>query len=197
MDDYFSGLITPHINEMRLEEVDNTDNNKEEKIEALEAVADILIEKEETLDSPQTGDISHQSISTTSSSTSSTSSSSHKYVSLRDYQPPHVTYDRDNPLQSLVAVIGREFDEPQSIVSKLQSLVPIATDHTPLLKLIPFTVRRSILIKANFDWEELKSLDLVCMCYNASEARILLTGPDGFYTQLIKRLESILGNVMM
>lgn len=210
MDDYFSGLLSRHINELRLDNADEQNVEIEEKSEKKEKVENIPEEKESVdyhssehsrslSPSPSPSPPSSmnektvQSSSTTTSSTGSNSSS--QYVSLRDYQAPQINHERDVPQQLLVALIGREFDEPQLIVSKLNSLIPLLPHGStvPVLKLIPFTVRRSVLVKANFDWQELKELDLVCMCYNASEARILLTGPDGFYTQLIKKLEAVLG----
>ena len=127
------------------------------------------------------------------SSTSSTSSTSNTQVSLMDYQYPTFSYDRDYSTQLLAAVIGREFDEPNLIALKLQKL----SNQSHVIKFIPYTVRRSVLVKGNFDWQEIKQFDVICLCYNASEARILLMGTDGFYTQLIKQLEASLGIIML
>ena len=203
MDDYFSGLIRQHIDEMKLEEEESKgDKDKEKDTISEDRVITPTVEKEwKEYEEPKTPSISsskpvHQSDN--SSSTSSTSSTtSQEMISLKDYQTLQINYGRDTQTQLLVAVIGREFDEPEQIASKLQPLVPLDINHTPLMKFVPFTVRRSILIKANFDWQDLKSHDLICLCYNASEARILLTGSDGFYTRLVKNLEASLGKVMI
>lgn len=203
MDDAFSGLISPHIDEMKLEEKEHIgDKDKEKDTISEDKVITTTVEKEseeyKELTTPSISSSKPVHQSDNSSSTSSTSSTtSQEMVSLKDYQTPQINYSRDTHTQLLVAVIGREFDEPQQIASKLQPLVPLDINHTPLMKFVPFTVRRSILIKANFDWQDLKSHDLICLCYNASEARILLTGPDGFYTRLVKNLEVLLGKVMM
>lgn len=134
--------------------------------------------------------------SSTTSSTSSTSSSESRLVatSLHDYRAPQINYDRDSQTQKLVAVIGREFDEPRHVSVELQNLAPCEADrNVARMKFVPFTVRRSVLMKGNFDWQDLKQYDLVCMCYNASETRILLTGRDGFYSALLRNVEAILG----
>ena len=203
MDDIFSGLSRPDIYEMKLEEKEDTrDKNKEKDTISEDRVITTFVEKEleesEELDTPSISSSEPVHRTDNSSSTSSTSSTtSREMVSLKDYQTPQISYSRDTHTQLLVAVIGQEFDEPQQVASKLQPLAPFDLNHTPLMKFVPFTVRRSILIKANFEWQDLKSHDLICLCYNASEARILLTGPDGFYTRLVKNLEAILGKVMM
>jgi len=138
---------------------------------------------------------------TKSSTSSSSSSSDHQSLSFGSaslYQPefmaPRINYDRENKDQKLIAVIGREFDGPNLVASDLQKLVPNQLNsETPKIKFVPFTLRRKVLLKGSFDSRELKKHDLICMCYNASEARILLTGPDGFYTSLLKHVESLLG----
>lgn len=138
--------------------------------------------------------------SSSHSSTSSTSSSDKSSFGVTSlYQPefltPVINYDRDNEQQKLIAIIGREFDRPSDIVSSLQKWIPKQPkSEIPVVKFVPFTPRRKMLLKGSFDSQELKKHDLICMCYNASEARILLTGPDGFYTSLLKHVETLLGN---
>ena len=135
------------------------------------------------------------------SSTSSSASSDQRSIGFGSaslYQPefmaPKINYERANEAQKLAAVIGREFDRPNLIASTLQKLVSEQPgSEVPIVKFVPFTLRRKVLLKGSFDSRELRKHDLICMCYNASEARILLTGPDGFYTSLLKHVESLLG----
>ena len=107
---------------------------------------------------------------------------------------PIISYDRDHPAQKLVAVFGRQFDRPYEIASHFQKQVQnTLSPDAPEVKFLPFTMERSSLMKGHYSSEELCRHNLVCMCYNASEARILLTGTDGFYTSLLKRTEANLG----
>lgn len=129
---------------------------------------------------------------------------------------PSISYDRDHPTQKIVAVFGRLFDGPAEIASNLQRLMMTSVDagrgggggfdvdQPPpqaaaalttrvAMKFVPFTMKRAALMKGNFTTRELLQYNLVCMCYNASEARILLTGTDGFYTMLLRQTEAILG----
>lgn len=135
--------------------------------------------------------------SSTTSSSSSTSSTESRLVaiSLNDYRALQINYDRDSDAQMLVAVIGRAFDEPVHVANELQAVTPSEGERRTLvsMKFVPFTVRRSVLIKGYFVWQELKQYDLLCMCYNASEARLLLTGRDGFYTTLLRNIETFIG----
>ncbi len=134
-------------------------------------------------------------------STSSTSSIDyvrHSGGSTSLYQPgfiaPSISYERDNEQQKLIAVIGREFDCPHDISLALQRLMTQQPNcDIPVAKFVPFTLKRKMLIRGSFDNRELKKHDLICMCYNASEARLLLTGVDGFYTSLLKYVETSLG----
>lgn len=140
------------------------------------------------------------------STTSSTSSSTGDYPrhsggSTSLYQPgftaPSITYERDNDEQKLVAVIGREFDCPHDISMAFQRLVAQQPNcDLPVAKFVPFTLKRKMLIRGSFNNQELTKHDLICMCYNASEARLLLTGVDGFYTSLIKYVEASLGTAL-
>ena len=110
---------------------------------------------------------------------------------------PTVNYERESPRQKLVAVFGREFDMPDRVATSFQRLVAetrAATDalESPI-KFVPFTLKRTALLKGTFDTSELMKHDLLCMCYNASEARIMLTGADGFYSSLLRHSEATLG----
>ena len=135
-----------------------------------------------------------------SSSTSSTSSSDSRMVGTSLYIPefltPSISYDRASPQQLLVALIGRAFDQPEKLASQLQQLVPkLANSETPVAKFTPFTVKRKTLCRGYFDSSELKQHNLICLCYNASEARILLTGQDGYYTALLRQIEIQMGRL--
>lgn len=140
-------------------------------------------------------------VSTKSSTSSSSSDNSRNFgtTSLyqQDFMAPKMNYDRENERQKLVAVVGREFDRPYDVAMSLQRLVPRQPECTsgdvPLAKFVPFTLKRKVLLKGSFDSQELRRHDLICMCYNASEARILLTGEDGFYSSLLRHVESLLG----
>ena len=138
---------------------------------------------------------------TSTSSTSSTSSSdSRGQVGTSLYVPefltPSISYDRVSPEQLLIALIGRAFDQPEKLAHQLQQLVPkIQNSETPIAKFTPFTVKRKTLCRGYFDSSELKQHDLICLCYNASEARILLTGQDGYYTALLRQIEIQLGRL--
>ena len=151
--------------------------------------------QDETPDFPEEIPIFTKTSTTSSSSSTSSAESRPVAISLSDYRLPQINYDRDSDSQKLVAVIGREFDEPRRIAVELQAVTPSEVDrrNAARMKFVPFVVRRSVLIKSNFDWQELKKYDLICMCYNASEARILLTGRDGFYTALLHNVEIYIG----
>lgn len=115
------------------------------------------------------------------------------------YQPgftaPTITYEKDNENQKLIAVIGREFDCPHNVSMSLQKLTSKQPNSgIPVGKFVPYTLKRKMLLRGSFDSRELKKHDLICMCYNASEARLLLTGVDGFYSSLLKHVEACLGN---
>lgn len=134
----------------------------------------------------------------TSSTSSSTDYARHSTGSTSLYQPgftaPSISYERDSENQRLIAVIGREFDCPNDISMALQRLVAQQPNcDLPVAKFVPFTLKRKMLLRGSFDNRELKKHDLICMCYNASEARLLLTGVDGFYTSLLNYVESYLG----
>lgn len=162
----------------------------------------VPVSDETERDLANSGSAERPQVNAPASQSSSTSSSDFRSGSSREssslYQPgflaPTINYDRDNPAQKLIAVIGREFDQPNEIASKLQKLVPKqATNDIPVAKFVSFTVKRKMLLKGTFESKELQQHDLICMCYNASEARILLTGTDGFYSSLLRHIEALLG----
>ena len=115
------------------------------------------------------------------------------------YQPgftaPTINYERDRADQKLVAVIGREFDQPIDVARNLQEVLG-ELENAESAKFVPFMVKRKTLLRGSFNTKELGNHDLICLCYNASEARILLTGQDGFYTTLLKQIEALLGEQM-
>ena len=202
MDD-FSGLTGKDILNLDVRNRERDSPEVEER-ESPEVEERDSLEREEENEEPQRESVhesSPPSVNERTSPQSSTSSSSNGVssigrtgvVSLKDYTFPQSSYERDTPDQLLLAFIGREFDSPQIITTKLELLVPLAANNRPLMKLVPFTVKRSVLVKGNFDVSEIREFDGIVLCYNASEARILLTGTDGYYTQLTKRLESVLG----
>ena len=140
--------------------------------------------------------------SSTSSSSSSSSQSGYGPASLYQagFLAPKISYDRDFEEQKLIAIIGREFDTPSEIASGLQRLVGVARrgeNEVAMAKFVPFTVRRKVLLKGQFDGQELRKHNLICMCYNASEARIMLVGQDGYYSALLRHTESILGGTVV
>ena len=151
-------------------------------------VGDLVISRDEKWSKP-----SNSSTSSTSSNESRTMGSS---LYAPEYLTPSISYDRQTPNQLLIAVIGRAFDQPEKLASSLQELVGrIPNTETPIAKFTPFTVKRKTLCRGNFDSGELKKHDLICMCYNASEARILITGQDGYYTALLRQTEILMGKL--
>ena len=134
--------------------------------------------------------------STSSTSSESTGSESRGGTSLYhpEYLAPSLTYERTTPMQLLVALIGRAFDQPDKTAASLQEQVARDPNSgAAVVKFIPFTVRRKVLCRGNFDSRELKKHNLICLCYNASEARLLLTGQDGFYSSLLRQVENLMG----
>ena len=106
---------------------------------------------------------------------------------------PQINYSRDTPTQYLVAVIGREVDEPSIISRQLQQLSPRDNNNAYIVKFVPYSIKRYTLTRYGTNWSYIIHYNIVCMCYNASEARLLLTGQDGFYTQLLRQVEILLG----
>ena len=136
----------------------------------------------------------HSTSSTSSSSSTDSRTTAGASLYIPEYLTPSISYERQTPDQLLVALIGRAFDQPEKLASLLQEQVRKLIDSdTPVAKFTPFTVKRKALCRGNFDSRELKKHDLICMCYNASEARILLTGHDGYYSTLLKQIEIMMG----
>ena len=108
------------------------------------------------------------------------------------FTAPTINYEKDNAEQKLVAIIGREFDQPIDVARGLQDVL-IEFENAESAKFVPFVVKRKTLLRGSFCTKDLGNHDLICLCYNASEARILLTGQDGFYTTLLKQIEALLG----
>ena len=112
------------------------------------------------------------------------------------YQPgftaPTINYEKERVDQKLIAVIGREFDQPMDTARILQDVLA-ECENAGSAKFVPFMVKRKTLLRGSFSTKDLGNHDLICLCYNASEARILLTGQDGFYTTLLKQIEALLG----
>ena len=127
----------------------------------------------------------------------SSGSSNSGHISL--YQPSFTTstinYEKDCAEQKLVAVIGREFDQPIEVAKSLQEVLG-AFEKADMAKFVPFMVKRKTLLRDSFNTKDLGNHDLICLCYNASETIILLTGQDGFYTTLLKQIETLLGKKM-
>ena len=207
MDDAFTGLTSPDYNRMRVEE--DEEQAAHETVEPDSGSAQHLTEhsQHETRDRSPTPPSSstHSSIdapSNTRNSTTSTSSTSSITTdipsSLETFQSPKIDYCADNTSQKLVAIIGREFDEATKIAQDLQKLTLNQNlSNIPVTKYVPYTIARSTLRKCKFSWRQLGQYDLICLCYNASEARILLTGIDGFYTTLLANLEGNIGESLI
>ena len=136
----------------------------------------------------------HASTSSTSSGSSNDSRMVGASLFVPEFLSPSISYDRQSPDQLLVALMGRTFDQPEKLATQLQQLVPRQEgSETPVAKFTPFTVKRKTLCRGHFDSSELKKHDLICLCYNASEARILLTGQDGYYSALLRQIEILMG----
>ena len=208
MDDYFSGLVRPHIDEMKLDEEDwgsdetkeNNDYRDDSTDGSKEDEKDHKITVDSDIDSVDSKLAAPSSKNDSTSSSSSNPESIEGPSTLEDFRLPMINYERDYPQQSLIGVIGREFDEPWIITSSLQALAmgsPIDGEPTghPKIKFVPYTIRRSVLVKGSFDSKDIIKHDVICMCYNASEARIMLTGNDGYYTQLLRHVEALLGQL--
>ena len=202
MDFYPSAFVQPEIN--RPEEQGDVNDSPSGDTDSLE---DNHSHREETNPQPVANEsLRSRSSSFATSSISSTISSiaSHHTppweVSLAEFKPTSnnaVCYDRDAPTQKLVAVIGREFDTPVAVADKLQKQYKVSSDMlgegVPRVKFLGYQVRRKELLNTKFKMEDLQRHDAILFCYNASEARILLTGSDGFYSSLLRQVERTLG----
>lgn len=164
--------------------------------EETELVSD---ERQDDRQSEPVGRAGKESVDSSSSSSvdfnkGSSGSSSGGVSSL--YQPgftaPTINYEKDSVDQKLVAIIGREFDQPMDVARSLQDVL-MDFENAESAKFVPFVVKRKTLLRGSFSTKDLGNHNLICLCYNASEARILLTGQDGFYTTLLKQIEALLG----
>ena len=145
---------------------------------------------------------SSRTVSSTTSSSSTTNVESGTppgVISLDEGIPVNrsFSYDKDDKVQKLVAVIGRDFDTPVVLADSLQKMYKSFGDcvreGVPSVKFLGYQIKRKELLSNRFKMEDLEKHDLIVMCYNASEARILLTGSDGFYSSLLKQVERTLG----
>lgn len=198
-----NAFVQPEIN--RPEEQGDASSGASSDTDSIE---NSLSHREETLNpQPLVGNESFGNVSCSfaTSSVSSISSIAGYHtppweVSLAEFKPTTskaVSYDRDAPTQKLVGVIGREFDTPVAIADKLQKQYRTSGDMLgegiPRVKFLGYQVRRKELLSDKFKMEDLQRHDAILFCYNASEARILLTGSDGFYSSLLRQVERTLG----
>ena len=89
----------------------------------------------------------------------------------------------------LVGVFGRDFDEPLVVAQHLQ----IGCDESQAVYRPVIIPRHELLSSECLRYVEAHEHDVVVFCYNTSEARILLTGHDGFYSSLLQYLSKALG----
>ena len=129
------------------------------------------------------------SVSTTDSSDDTASTSTRIVI------PAGFNYDRDNENQKLIAVMGREFDLPLLVAENLNDAYTSLHGQENKVKFLGYVCKRQDLLLGKIHDAEVKRHDLVIMCYNASEARIMLTGDDGFYTKLLRQVYSLLGEL--
>ena len=175
---------------------EETDGSSSPSLDSYQTSSDLATSTTVPVGEPAV-DPRHQGRASTSSTSSNSSSDSRTVgtsLFIPEFLAPSISYGRQSPQQLLVALIGRAFDQPEKLASQLQQLVPKLPDsETPVAKFTPFTVKRKTLCRGYFDSSELKQHDLICLCYNASEARILLTGQDGYYTTLLRQIEIQMG----
>ena len=131
------------------------------------------------------------SVSTTSSSDDTTNSST------RVILPAGMNYERDNEDQKLIAVMGREFDLPLLVAENLNNAYTSLHGQEGKIKFLGYVCKRQDLLLGKIHDADVRRHDLIVMCYNASEARIMLTGDDGFYTKLLRQVYSLLGKNSM
>ena len=179
----------------------STDSNSSISAIHTEETVPVSNETEDVISRDQAAvQLGKESVDSSSSSSDfnkgSSGSSSGGISSL--YQPgftaPTINYEKEKIDQKLVAVIGREFDQPMDIARSLQDVLA-EYENADSAKFVPFMVKRKTLLRGTFSTKDLGNHDLICLCYNASEARILLTGQDGFYTTLLKQIEALLGKL--
>ena len=201
MDFYPSAWVQPDINRPK-DEVE-ADNREDVQATNLSIDASDDNKENEPVEKYHHSTTSKSSLSSTTSSPSRSSTGEYHSapweVSLIQFKPVNnsVSYERDLPGQKLVAVIGRDFDTPVETSALLQKQYKLQGEvlegSVPKLKFLGYEVRRKELLSNQFKIEDIQNHDLIAMCYNASEARILLTGSDGFYTSLLKQVERMLG----
>ena len=109
--------------------------------------------------------------------------------------PEGISYERDNNHQKLVAVMGREFDLPLQVAENLNETYSRLHGQENEVKFLGYVCKRQDLLMGRIHDSDVRRHDLVVMCYNASEARIMLTGDDGFYSKLLAQVYSLLGNL--
>ena len=129
------------------------------------------------------------SVSTTDSSDDTVSTSTRVVI------PAGFNYERDNENQKLIAVMGREFDLPLLVAENLNDVYTSLHGQENKIKFLGYVCKRQDLLLGKIHDAEVKRHDLIIMCYNASEARIMLTGDDGFYTKLLRQVYSLLGKL--
>ena len=202
MDFYPSAFVQPEIN--LPEDQDDTSSSS---VGYTDSVEDDRSHSEDSSPEPSgRGPLGSLLSSLATSSVSSFSSIASYHtppweVSLAEFKPTTtnnaVSYDRDAPTQKLVAVIGREFDTPVAVADKLQKQYKASGEMlgegVPRVKFLGYQVRRKELLNTKFKMEDLQKHDSILFCYNASEARILLTGSDGYYSSLLRQVERTLG----
>ena len=131
----------------------------------------------------------NHSVSTTDSSDDTANSST------RVILPAGMNYERDNENQKLIAVMGREFDLPLLVAENLNNAYTSLHEQEDKIKFLGYVCKRQDLLLGKIHDADVKRHDLIVMCYNASEARIMLTGDDGFYTKLLRQVYSLLGKL--
>ena len=109
--------------------------------------------------------------------------------------PEGISYERDNDHQKLVAVMGREFDLPLQVAENLNEVYGRLHRQENEVKFLGYICKRQDLLMGRIHDSDVQRHDLVMMCYNASEARIMLTGEDGFYSKLLTQVYSLLGKL--
>lgn len=183
-----SGVISPHAGESdkavaSIEHIDLTEMTEDNvNVEDNDSAEDTI---DKLLKMPP---VSH-SLSTTDSSDDTAS------TSTRIVLPAGLNYERDNENQKLIAVMGREFDLPLLVAENLNDKYTNLHGQENKIKFLGYVCKRQDLLLGKIHDADVRRHDLIIMCYNASEARIMLTGDDGFYTKLLRQVYSLLGKL--
>ena len=82
----------------------------------------------------------------------------------------------------LVGVFGRDFDEPGTVAQHLQT----GSNDSEIVYRPVIIPRRELLSSECQQYVQDCNYDVVVLCYNTSEARIMLTGEYGFYSNLLQ-----------